>query len=131
MIQDTLSKKLNKYIIAIIDEYLNYSLEKIIGEFDSSNLFTYILKPNITIREIFILCIKTGFTGFYLHPLIHCEFIKQIKVMIENDEYLKKNIDSGVNDQNNYVFYIKNLYMKTKIGTIPLNRIDCWDKVKL
>lgn len=56
--------KLSRYMIKIVNEYLDYSIQNIENIFVQSEDFIYKLKSDMTIREILILCARLSTIGF-------------------------------------------------------------------
>lgn len=129
---ESLEKKLSKYMIDIINNYSDDSFETIIKMYDQSQNVVYELKPNITIKEIIILCIQDGSIGFYLHSDVYKNLINKIKIMIKNENL--ENIITSSTFNGNHNFYISETLISKRNekyqpdSTIPLSRINCWNR---
>jgi len=120
-------------MINIINTYLDQSFETLIKRFDHLTSFRHIFKKDITIREIFILCIRDGYVGFNLHT-DQQTFINAIKTMIKN-ENLDDSIDI-IQSKSSVLFLLnKTIFPSARFNqhtTIQLNAIPfCWNKVPI
>lgn len=117
--------KLNKYLINIIDKYLDQSIENILKTFPFDKHPNYILNPKMTLREIMIVCLQSGFVGFYI---ICKQHIATIKKLISNEK-----LDFiSYSGKLAFKVYIKTsliLEDNNEITLVSLDRINCWIKI--
>src|SRR5271156_411937 len=99
-----LKEKLSKYMIKIIDECLNQSFENIVKILSETNQIKYRIRTDITIKDIFVMCVQLGVSGFFLNGKTQTCLIKIIKQLIKNET-----TDISINQyikEDNYFFHI-------------------------
>lgn len=113
-------------MINTIDKYLDQEIENPMKFFNKEKSKTkYILRKDITLREIFILCLREGKAGFYLYKDISLDIISDITKMIETEKLTNIiTIDSPIDT----IFIIKE-FDNEEYETISLTRIDCCELV--
>jgi hypothetical protein len=114
-------------MINTIDKYLDQEIENPMKFFNKEKSKTkYILRKDITLREIFILCLREGKAGFYLYKDCSLDIISDITKMIETEKLTNIiTIDSPIDT----IFIIKEFDNK-EYEIISLTRIDCCELVK-
>lgn len=115
--------KLNKYLVNIINQYLDQSFETMCKNYIQTNHFK--LKSDLTLREILIKCVRSGCIGFNLYTVHYREVIDDLKRMI-SDEKIENYVKFGCNAFCT-IFYITIFKDIHNHLTVPLTRIDCWD----
>jgi len=103
----TLTNKINKYLIQIIDEYVFPNFDKIFSEIPVKTTTEYTLKSGLTLNDIIIKACQRGYKGFSI-PLEMKLMIKYFNLQC-NDLIYK----TTINDNNMYSFMndIRDLFL--------------------
>lgn len=67
---------MNRNILSIVKKYLDYSQKNLISQLKNLNRIIY-LKKDITLDDIFFMCSRKGYIGFYVSN----EYINTIKTL--------------------------------------------------
>jgi uncharacterized protein YqhQ len=112
-------------IINTIDEYVWQSLQSLAKNVKYKS---YHFRKDITLCDIFILCMNMGKRGFWLLPIFHQDLIEKLKKMAITENLTNDIvIDDIIVEDHPHIkqFFVK--YCPEHIVTFPLTRIsECW-----
>ena len=105
---------INKNVCEIIFQYINYSLDNLIGiQYDNFNKYTnskYSLKDGISLIDILVMCVRFGCRGFYIYKDQH-DIVKFINILVEThnkESNIKIILESDLNEDSIF-YYLDNV----------------------